>query len=318
MVFTNCLLAGFEHAYRRSYRISLVAILTLSMAGVVSARDADHVLNLWTGTPPGPEREVGEEQDTSGPGSNKVAGKPVIRLGNVSVPQAHVYLAPEGNRSGAAVVICPGGGYSILAWDLEGTEVAEWLNSIGVHAVVVKYRVPTGKLDPKWRAPVQDAQRAISLLRSHSADWKVDGDKVAVLGFSAGGDTAARTALATQRLYDATDDADQNSCRPNAGILIYPAYLTNEERTGLKEDVVVTEETPPMFLAHAYDDRVTPESSLYLALALKKQGIPAELHLYDTGGHGYGLRHVDAHPVTTWNLRCGDWLRRNGWLKADR
>ena len=295
-------------------RLSMILVVTIiNSTATLEAREADHVVDLWSGKPPGPEVNAGDEQDFNKPTDRLIAGRKIIKLGNVSVPQAHVYLAPEEKRTGAAVVICPGGGYNILAWDLEGTEVAEWLNSAGVTAIVLKYRVPTGNLNPKWLAPVQDAQRTISLVRSRAATWGVELDKIGVLGFSAGGDTAARTALATSRLYEASDEVDASSCHANAGILIYPAYLTDKERTGHSEDIIVTKDSPRMFLAHAYDDPVTPESSLYLALALKKNGVPAELHMYDAGGHGYGLRHVDALPVTGWNHRCSDWLRRIGW-----
>ena len=295
--------------------IGVLTLLLFAACGesAVFARDADHVINLWPGKPPGPQVNAGEEQDFNKPTDRPVAGRKIIKLGNVSVPQAHVFLPPAEQRTGAAVVICPGGGYNILAWDLEGTEVAEWLNSAGVAAIVLKYRVPTGNLNPKWLAPVQDAQRAISITRSHAAAWGIESGKVGVLGFSAGGDTAARTALAAKRLYDPADVIDQADCRANAAILIYPAYLTNQEKSGLADDVVVTKESPPMFLAHAWNDPVTPESSLFLALALKKNEVPAELHLYDAGGHGYGLRAVDSLPVTSWNLRCADWLKRNGW-----
>lgn len=292
-----------------------LAIAAVFLSASVHAAETAEVIRLWTGTPPGPERKVGEEQDLSKPDSRNVAGRSVIRLGNVSTPEAHVYLPPKEKRTGAAVVICPGGGYSILAWDLEGTEVAEWLNDNGVTAVVVKYRVPTREIDPKWLLPVQDAQRSISLTRSHAEEWGVDPERIAVLGFSAGGDTAVRTALATKRHYEPVDAADEQPCRANAGIFIYPAYLTNKAKTGLVDDVRVTKETPPCFLVHAFDDGVTPESSLFLALALKKAGVASELHMYDTGGHGYGLRPVRNVPVTTWPSACEAWLRRNEWIR---
>lgn len=279
------------------------------------AADAAEVIKLWPGTPPGPARDVGEEHDSSTDKSNKVAGRRLIRLANVSIPEAHVFLPPKDNRTGAAVVICPGGGYNILALDLEGTEVAEWLNSIGVAAIVVKYRVPTARVDPKWLQPVQDAQRSISITRNRAKEWGINPKRIAALGFSAGGDTATRTAMATKRHYDQVDDADKQSCSADAGILIYPAYLTNKEKTGLVDDLTVTKESPPCFLVHAFDDPVTPESSLFLALALKKAGVASELHMYDAGGHGYGLRYVKDKPVTTWPKACESWLQRNQWIK---
>ena len=298
-------------------RLSLLLTVSLfqSIQPNMLAAEPNEIINIWPDTPPGPAREVGEEKDTSGPDANKVAGRPLIRLGNVSVPQTHVYLPEESKRNGSAVVICPGGGFSILAWDLEGTEVAEWFNSIGVTAVVLKYRVPTRDIDPKWLLPAMDAQRAISITRSRADEWKLKSDRIGILGFSAGGQTAARAAYASKRHYEPVDDADKVSCTPNAAILIYAAYLENEDKTGLADDIVVTKDSPPTFMVHAFDDRIRVEGPLFLGAALKKVDVASEIHVYDTGGHGYGLRPVDAHPVTTWPKRCEDWLRRNEWIK---
>jgi len=279
------------------------------------ATEPTEIIKLWPGIPPGPSREVGEERDTSGPDGRNVAGRSVIRLGDVSSPEAHVFLPPADKRSGAAVIVCPGGGYHILAWDLEGLEVADWLNSIGVTAIVLKYRVPTSKVDPKWLQPVQDAQRTISIVRSRAADWKLDADKIGILGFSAGGHTAAMTSFTTKRHYEAIDTADELSCTPNAAMLIYPAYLSNKENTKLNDELAVTESSPRTFLVHAFDDRIPVQGSLLLTTALKNANVPSELHVYDTGGHGYGLRPVDAHPVTSWADRGTAWLKRNGWAK---
>lgn len=275
--------------------------------------EAAEVLTLWPNTPPGPAREVGDERDFTKPEDNLIAGRRIIKLGNVKTPQAHVFFPPEDQRNGSAVIVCPGGGFSILAWDLEGTEVAEWLNELGITAIVLKYRVPTRQQDPAWLAPVQDAQRCLSLVRSNADRWKLNPDRIGILGFSAGGETAARAAIATERLYEAVDEADQTSCRANAAILIYPGFLINESKTALRENVVITKDAPPMFMAHAADDGVPAESSVHMWLALKKAGVPAELHIYDAGGHGYGLRQVANLPVTSWHHRCGDWLKRNGW-----
>lgn len=283
-------------------------------SGMSYGREPDVIINLWPQTPPGPAREVGEEVDITKPDDRLIAGRRIIKLANVSQPQAHVFFPPADKRTGATVVVCPGGGYSILAWDLEGTEVADWLNEHGVTAVVLKYRVPTRQVDPAWLQPVQDAQRCISIVRQNSKAWSVKPDQVGILGFSAGGDTAARTALSTQRHYEPVDDSDQQPCSVNAAMLIYPGYLANDERTGLREDLIVTKSSPPMFLVHAQDDGVPVESSVFMFLALKQQSIPAELHIYDAGGHGYGLRHVADLPVTAWNLRCAEWLKRIGWM----
>jgi acetyl esterase/lipase len=276
---------------------------------------ADEVIKLWPGTPPGPAREVGEEEDITKPEDRLIAGRRIIKLANVAMPEAHVYLPPKDKRSGSAVVVCPGGGFHILAWDLEGTEVAEWLTSIGVTAIVLKYRVPTGSVDPKWLQPVQDAQRTLSIVRSRAADWGLKTDQIGILGFSAGGHTAGRTALTTERLYEPVDEADRQPFLPDAAMLIYPAYFANKEETKLAEDLKVTKDSPKMFMVHAFDDPITVQSSLLLTSALKKAGVASELHVYDTGGHGYGLRPVDGQPVTMWPKRCDDWLKRNGWTK---
>ncbi|MEZ6131746.1 MAG: alpha/beta hydrolase [Planctomycetaceae bacterium] len=290
-------------------------VLLLICPTIAMAAEPTEVIKLWPGTPPGPAREVGEEADTSGPDGRRVAGRSVIRLGNVSSPEAHVFLPPADKRNGSAVVVCPGGGYNILAWDLEGLEVAEWLNSIGVTAIVLKYRVPTGKVDPKWLQPVQDAQRTISIVRSKADAWKLDANRIGILGFSAGGHTAAMTSLAGKRHYETIDAADEQSCTPNAAILIYPAYLSNKENTSLSDGLVVTESSPTTFIVHAFDDGVPVQGSLLLMMALKNAKVPSELHVYDTGGHGYGLRPVADRPVTSWPDRCHEWLKRNGWAK---
>lgn len=284
----------------------------------ISTLAAAEVMKLWPGDPPGKKLEVGPETDFTKETDNKVGGKRLIRLGNVATPEVHVFKPADDKNTGAAVVICPGGGFSILAWDLEGTEVAQWLNELGVTAVVLKYRVPTRSHDVKWLAPVQDCQRALSLTRQHASEWKIDPERIGVLGFSAGGKTAAVAAVETKRLYEPIDKNDEVSHLPNFAVLVYAAYLLNEEKTGLAETFAVTAKTPPMFLVHAFDDRVPVEGALQMMLALKKAGVASELHVYDTGGHGYGLRPNAEAPVASWPVRCEDWLRRGGWLKAKK
>ncbi len=279
---------------------------------------AQEVNKLWPDKPPGEPLEVGPEEDITKPTDRLIAGKRIIKLANVADPEVHVYLPPEEKRNGSSVVICPGGGFSILAWDLEGTEVADWLNDLGVTAVVLKYRVPTRGREVKWEAPAQDAQRAISLVRARSEEWKLNPDRVGILGFSAGGHTAARTALAgDKRYYETQDDIDKWDCRPNAAMLIYPAYLNEGDGTKLTEGLTVNASSPQMFIVHAFDDRISVTGSLALALELKKAGVAFDLHVYDTGGHGYGLRPVPDQPVTSWPNRCADWLKRIGWLKPE-
>ena len=277
---------------------------------------ADEVIKIWDGKRSDDDRKLGEERDINKPTDKRVGGARIIKLTDVAVPELHVYHAKGESRSDSAVIICPGGGYHILAWDLEGTEVAEWLNSIGVSAMVLKYRVPTRK-EPRWKMPVQDAQRAISIAKNRAKKWKLNPEKIGILGFSAGGRTAGIAAYTDKRHYEQKDVADGQSCIPSFAILIYPWMLAtrdnDEER--LVDEIKLTSQSPAAFIVHAFDDPVHPASSLQLAVGLKKVGVPSELHLYDAGGHGYGLRDVKKHPVTTWEDRCKEWMARKGLLK---
>jgi acetyl esterase/lipase len=194
--------------------------------------------------------------------------------------------------------------------DLEGTEVCDWLTSSGITCAVLKYRVPGSGPFPKSAAALQDAQRAMGIVRMHAAEWHIDPHRVGVLGFSAGGHLAA--AVSThydQRLYPAIDAADQQSCRPDFAIVIYPGYLgTGDRKLTLNPDVPVTDKTPPTILVQAEDDPVGVENAVAYFLALKAVKVPAELHLYASGGHGYGLRRTEL-PVTAWPDVVSEWLR---------
>jgi acetyl esterase/lipase len=266
-------------------------------------------LKLWPQGAPGPQTAAGEEHDTTKPTDNLIMGKPLIRLGDVSTPTITLYAAPAEHNSGAAVVVFPGGGYQILAIDLEGTEVCDWLNSIGVNCILLKYRVPQTGPYPKSSAALQDAQRAVGMVRQHATEWKIDPGRVGVLGFSAGGHLAA--ALSThydQRLYPAVDAADQLSCRPDFAFIIYPGYLAlSEKNFEFNPDIPVTSSTPPAFVIQAEDDPVHVENAVAYFMALKKAGVPAELHLFAKGGHGYGLR-PGLNPVTKWPALAQTWL----------
>jgi acetyl esterase/lipase len=291
--------------------------LFLATAAVAVASAADAPIPLWPEGAPGEKGDIGPEADTTKPDGPLVAGKRVIRLGNVSSPTLTVYRPPKEKSTGAAVVVFPGGGYSILAMDLEGTEICEWLNSIGVTGVLVKYRVPARKEMPRHAAPLQDAQRAVGLVRHRAAGWGIDPKRIGVLGFSAGGHLAAAASNNfDKRTYEPRDEADSASCRPDFSVLIYPAYLTvRDEGDRLAPEVTVTANTPPTILIQAGDDGVRVENSLFYYLALKNVKVPAEMHLYPTGGHGYGLRRSD-RLVTTWPARVEDWMRATGLLRA--
>jgi len=191
------------------------------------------------------------------------------------------------------MIVCPGGGYSILAIDLEGTEICEWLNTLGITAVLLKYRVPAREGQPRYQAPLQDAQRALGLVRYHAAKWGIDTGKIGIMGFSAGGHlSAVLSTNYSSRTYEPTDEADGTSCRPNFVMLVYPAYLTvKEEGDKIAPELHIDSTTSPTLLIQTEDDPVRVESSVYYFLALKKEKVPAEMHLYAKGGHGYGLRN---------------------------
>jgi len=231
------------------------------------------------------------EHDLSRPGEELVAGKEVIRLADITNPTIKIFT-PK-NPNGTAVIVCPGGGYGILALDLEGTELCTWFNSIGVTAILLKYRVPAppGKL--RYELPLQDAQRAIGLVRFNAAKWGIKQDHIGIMGFSAGGHLSVMASNTySKRTYEQVDEADNISCRPDFTILVYPAYLIDEKEEGkLASEIQVTANTPPTFIMQTEDDPINVENGLYYYLALKKAKVPAEMHLYPSGGHGYGIRN---------------------------
>jgi acetyl esterase/lipase len=291
--------------------------LTIASTLVYAAEPAAE--KIWPKGAPGEKGDIGPEADTTKADGALVAGRRVIRLGNVSEPTITVYPAPRNRNTGAAVVVFPGGGYNILALDLEGTEVCEWLNSIGITGILVKYRVPARKNGPRWAAPLQDAQRAVGIVRSRAVDLQIDPKKIGVLGFSAGAHLAALASNQYERRsYDAIDAADQVSSRPDFCVLIYPAYLAvKEQGDKLAEETPVTPNTPPTFLVQTEDDGVRVENSLVYYLALKNAKVPAEMHIFAKGGHGYGLRPTEL-PVTHWPKQAEVWMRGLGLLPAGK
>jgi acetyl esterase/lipase len=270
-------------------------------------------LPLWPNGIPGkgtPPANPPAEVDTTTAKDNLIAGKPLIRLGNVSVPTITLYKPAKANGAVPAVVVFPGGGYHILAIDLEGAEVCDWLNEAGLACVLLKYRVPDSGPYPKSPAALQDAQRAVGMVRLHADEWGVDPKRVGVLGFSAGGHLAA--ALSThfdKRLYDTIDGADDLSCRPDFAVVIYPGYLAlQDQNMATNADIKPTAETPPTIIVQAEDDPVHVENATNYFLQLKSAKVPAELHIYAEGGHGYGLRRT-SQPVTAWPLLVEKWLQ---------
>ena len=275
---------------------------------------------LWPGTAPGAKPMPDSESFGTVP--RLVAGKPWTYVNNVSRPTLTVY-SPRGTSTGAAVVVFPGGGYQTLAIDLEGTEVCDWLTSKGITCVLLKYRVPHGgpswqrdcncMINPKPAPALQDAQRALGLVRLHAAEWHIDPHKVGVLGFSAGGHlVAAISNDYQQRAYPAVDTADRQSARPDFAVAVYPGHLWTGQELGLNPDIHVTRNTPPTFLLQAETDSVdNVNQALVYYRALKDVGVPVEMHLYADGGHAFGLRPT-RDPITRWPELVETWLKTIG------
>ena len=274
---------------------------------------------IWPGAPPDARLATGPETFATNT-TDLVAGKPWVHVDNVSQPTM-TRFAPQGGNTGAAVVVFPGGGYWLLAMDLEGTEICDWLASRGITAVLLKYRVPgEGKLPksgayPKSAEALQDAQRAIGLVRFHAAEWQIDPHKIGVIGFSAGGHlVAAVSTHFDKRLYPVVDEADKESCRPDFALALYPGHMLENASKDfeLNPAIPVTSQTSPTFLVQAEEDDVdNVQNSLVYYAALKKAGVPVEMHLYPHGRHGFGLRRTDA-PITRWPELAETWLEAIG------
>jgi acetyl esterase/lipase len=291
---------------------------------------------IWPGAAPDPQPVAGPEVATTTGNDSLVAGRPWVYVSNVSRPTMTVY-SPQGKNTGAAVVVFPGGGYQVLAIDLEGTAVCDWLTPKGITCVLLKYRVtnlgPYPKSGPYPESPMalEDAQRAVGLVRFHAAEWHIDPHKIGVLGFSAGGHlSAAISTHFAKRLYPAVDEVDKESCRPDFAVAIYPGHLslsaaewdakqgtkkfvvrhpaTADKHLALNPDVPVTGQTSPTFLLQAEDDHVdNVDDSLAYYIALKNAGVPVEMHLYAQGGHAFGLRRTEL-PITVWPQLVETWL----------
>ena len=282
-------------------------LIFLASASVLSAADPI-TWNLWPGEAPG-------EIVTLPPESYRVnddrltAGKPVSRLQNVSIPTLTIYKPDPKIDTGSSIMIAPGGGFTILAYDKEGTEVAEWANSIGMTAIVLKYRIPGNvhNQDKPWLPAAQDGQRAMSLLRSRSDELGIDPDRLGIMGFSAGGAPVMYTALTSERLYASVDSHDDHNFRPAFAAPIYSGWW-------MPEGANLSETTPPFFMVITYDDKDRSIGLSEVFIALKKAKVSAEMHIYSEGGHGYGLRRTEK-PVTSWNDRMEDWLRLKGFLE---
>ena len=278
--------------------MKLLLTITTLLIVLHSYAQTQDTVRIWSGKVPG------ETEEKHAPVVSPNRDRNVTRLTDVTDPAFVVYEASPENSSGAGVVVCPGGGYHILAVDLEGYEIAEWLNSLGFTAFVLQYRVPQ-----KQEGALQDVQRTLRIIRSRAEEWNIDPDKLGVLGFSAGGSLSARTSTRhNDTTYEPIDSADTLSCRPDFSLLIYPAYLDQGENRALTPELKVNENTPPMFIFATADDQYG-NSALVMTTALRDHKVPVELHFLAEGGHGYGLRPGNV-AAATWPPLAAQWLKK--------
>ena len=304
------------------HRIIRAASWLVVVVTALSARAGEPlVVDLWPGKAPG-DVGIDGRQETSRIHPSPIVG-PTRLITNVTRPTLTIYRPAADKNTGTAMVICPGGGYWDLFWELEGEEVAAWLNAQGMTGIILKYRCPRRPGDVKGEPPLGpqlDAQRAVRLVRSRAAEWGIDPKRIGMVGFSAGGHLALATATGfAKRLYEPIDAIDEVSCRPDFAILCYPGYLKAKDRDGIRADLRIPADTPPIFLAHASDDGEhhggsDAENSAFMYLALKRAGIPAELHVFATGDHDFGVRQNEKLP-SSWTRLCVNWLRSQGLLK---
>lgn len=300
-------------------RFFLVVVLCLLCADLYAADP--QMVEIWPGKPPDEPGTIGEEYVRMSPKSERKqveVFEPTRLVTNVTKPQLAIYRPTKEKDSGCAVLICPGGGYWNLYWELEGEEVAAWLNSIGVTGMILKYRVPRRPDEPRGepaRRPLQDAQRAVSLVRSKAGEWGIDPNKIGMVGFSAGGHLALATATNyDQRTYEPIDDVDKVSCRPDFAIPVYSGYFKAKDKDELAPGLRTPAGTPPVFLVHGSDDIVSPpEGSVIMYLALKRAGIPTELHMYANTTHDFGVRAAN-RPYASWIKACESWMRDQKFL----
>lgn len=303
-------------------RNSLVLVCTIMIAANVFSQNK--VISLWNGKIPGgiPISNYKETIDSAY----------WIKIRFVTNPTIEMYPAPAANNTGTAIIICPGGGYYGLSFINEGSEITKWLNSLGITAFVLKYRLPDDAImKNKAIGPMQDGQQAIRMVRRHANEWGINPQKIGIIGFSAGGHLAST--ISTHFDEKVYEPGDTTSARPDFSLLIYPVISMDSTIThmgsrqsllGFKptpelikhfsNELQVTGKTPPSFLVHSMDDGTVPvQNSIRYALALREHGVACELHIYQKGGHGYGLAPWGG-THSTWPEACRKWLEVNGFL----
>lgn len=307
----------------KSLSFKEISLSFILFSGIFSVSAQNQVIPLWNKIP-------GEIKAVDYKEKEVLADGKMQSTSQVSVPTLSIFIPKEAKANHSAVVICPGGGYTHLAFDKEGTKVAEWFNSLGIAAFVLKYRMPTDlTMKNKNVGPLQDAQEAIRYVRQNAAKWNIDPNKIGILGFSAGGHLASTASTHyDDKVYESAYKA---SARPDFSLLIYPVISMENEIThkgsqtnllgnnpskelidSFSNEKRITSKTPPTFLIHATDDTVViPENSINYYLALKKNGVSAELHIYEKGGHGFGLGVNDTSKY--WTRDCEEWLKINGY-----
>ncbi len=298
------------------------ALAVCALGGVFATGAAEAVeplvVEVWPGKAP---QDAGiEGAETTRIYQSKILGGPTLLFTNVTKPTLTIYRPAKDKNTRTAMLICPGGGYHNLFWELEGKEVAAWLNSLGMTGIILKYRCPRRPGDVKNEpplGPLLDAQRAVSLVRSRADEWGIDPRRIGMVGFSAGGDLVLRTATSfDKRRYEPIDAVDKVSCRPDFGVMCYSGYLKAKDKDALTPRIEIPAGTPPIFLAHSSDDEISnPEHSVFAYLALLRAGVPAELHIFATGNHDFGVRQNEKLP-SSWPQLCAKWLHSRGFLPA--
>lgn len=279
--------------------------LTLLLVITTSTSAADKIY-VWPDLAPG---ESSNAEGTAQP-LRKNEIPPVTRITNIRRPTIDVFLANKPN--GTAILVLPGGGFAKVVPDKEGSEASPWLNKLGISVFVLRYRTneAAAKSEAGWIRPIQDAQRSLRLIRSNADKWKIDASKVGVLGFSAGGQVASILHTAEGKShYDAFDAIDRQNSAPNFSLLIYPWNVLGQKTQKLMPEIRPSKTSPPAFIVHTHDDRSSSVGSVLIYAGLRTNNVPAELHVYANGGHGYGMRPVNGSEIGTWPDRATAWLR---------